>query len=152
MTVPSASSRAKRCQHQPPVGPPAIQRRAAPARRWQAAVAFVHRLGERIGDPGAHPDHCRLFDAELHGNGVGGLETDATDVARQPIGVLGHDLHGVGAVGLVDPHRPRRADPWLCRKTMISRTIFCSAQASVIRLARTCQSRSLRAAAQARPR
>src|SRR6266478_2717067 len=27
--------------------------------------------------------------------------------------------------------------PWLCRKSMISRTIFCSAQASVMRLART---------------
>src|SRR5271169_662209 len=27
--------------------------------------------------------------------------------------------------------------PWLCRNTIISRTIFCSAQASVIRLART---------------
>ena len=27
--------------------------------------------------------------------------------------------------------------PWLCRKTMISRTIFCSAQAPVMRLART---------------
>ena len=27
--------------------------------------------------------------------------------------------------------------PWLCRKTMISRTTFCSAQASVMRLART---------------
>src|SRR6185312_11904986 len=27
--------------------------------------------------------------------------------------------------------------PWLCRNTMISRTAFCSAQAAVMRLART---------------
>ena len=78
--------------------------------RRQAAMALVHGLGQRIGDPGAHPDHRGLLDAELHGDGVGGLEADAADVARQPIRVLGHDLDGVGAIGLEDPHRPRRAD------------------------------------------
>ena len=41
---------------------------------------------------------------------VGGAEADAADVARQAVGVLGDDLHGVGAVGLEDPHRPRGAD------------------------------------------
>ena len=76
----------------------------------QAAMALVHRFGQRIGDPGADPDHRRLLDAELHGDRVGGLEADAADVARQPIGVLGHDLDGVGAVGLEDAHRPRGAD------------------------------------------
>ena len=76
----------------------------------QAAMALVHGLGQRIGDAGAHPDHRGLLDAELHGDRVGGLEADAADVARQPIGVLGHDLDGVGAIGLEDPHRPRRAD------------------------------------------
>ena len=76
----------------------------------QAAMSLVHRLGERIGNPGAHPHHGGLLDAELHRDGVGGLEPDAADVARQPIGVLGHDLDGVGAVGLEDAHRPRRAD------------------------------------------
>ena len=76
----------------------------------QAAMALVHGLGQRIGDAGAHPDHRGLLDAELHGDRVGGLEADAADVARQPVGVLGHDLDGVGAIGLEDPHRPRRAD------------------------------------------
>ena len=76
----------------------------------QAAMALVHGLGQRVGDPGAHPDHRGLLDAELHGDRVGGLEADAADVARQPIRVLGHDLDGVGAVGLEDAHRPRRAD------------------------------------------
>ena len=60
--------------------------------------------------PGAHPDHGGLLDAKLHGDGVGGLEADAADVARQAVRVLRHDLDGVGAVGLVDAHRPRRAD------------------------------------------
>ena len=73
-------------------------------------MAFVHGLGQRIGNPRANPDRRGLLDAELHRNGVGGLEPDAADVARQPIWVLGHDLDGVGAVGLEDPHRPRRAD------------------------------------------
>src|SRR4029077_4279614 len=47
-----------------------------------------------------------LLDAELHRDGVGGLETDATDVARQSIRVFGHNLDGARAVGLVDAHRP----------------------------------------------
>ena len=76
----------------------------------QAAMALVHGLGQRIGDAGANPHHGGLLDAELHGDGVGGLEADAADIARQPIRVLGHDLDGVGTIGLEDPHRPRRAD------------------------------------------
>src|SRR5215472_11989835 len=78
-------------------------------------MAFVHRLRQRIGDPGANAGHRRLLHAELHGDGVGGLEPNAVDVARK-----------AGAV----------PTPWLCRKTMISRTTFCSAQAAVMRLAR----------------
>ena len=76
----------------------------------QAAMPLVHGLGQRIGDPGPDPDHGRLLDAELHGDGIGRLEANAADIARQPVGVLGHDLDGIGAIGLVDPHRPRRAD------------------------------------------
>ena len=76
----------------------------------QAAMALVHRLGQRVGDPGAHPDHRRLLDAELHGDRVGGLEADAADVAREPVGVLGHDLDGIGAVGLEDADRACGAD------------------------------------------
>ena len=73
-------------------------------------MAFVHRLGQRIRNPRANPDHRSFFDAELHGDRVGGLEADAADVASQPIRVLRHDLDGVGAIGLEDPHRPCRAD------------------------------------------
>jgi hypothetical protein len=32
------------------------------------------------------------------------------NIARKPIGVLRHDLYGVGAIGLENPHGPRRAD------------------------------------------
>ena len=76
----------------------------------QPAMALVHGLGQRVGNPRANPDHRGLLDAELHRDRVGGLEADAADVARQPVRVLGHDLDGIGAVGLEDPHRPRRAD------------------------------------------
>jgi hypothetical protein len=40
----------------------------------------------------------------------GSLEADTANIARQAVGVLRHDLNGVGAVGLENPHRPRRAD------------------------------------------
>ena len=35
-------------------------------------MTLVHGVGQRIGNPGAHADHRRLFDVELHGDGVGG--------------------------------------------------------------------------------
>src|SRR4029077_10859562 len=78
--------------------------------RWQAAMAFIHGLGQGIGNSGAHTDHRGLIDAELHRDRVGGFKPDAADVAPQPIRVLGHDLDGVGAIGLENPHRPRRAN------------------------------------------
>src|SRR5256886_5702928 len=55
----------------------------------QTAMAFVHRFGQRVGNARTHPDHRRLFDAQLHRKGVGGLEADAADVAREPVRVLG---------------------------------------------------------------
>ena len=73
-------------------------------------MSLVHGLGQRMGNPSADPHHGGLLDAELHRDGVGRLEPDAADIARQAIRVFGHDLDGVGAVGLVDAHRPRRAD------------------------------------------
>ena len=79
-------------------------------RQRQAAVALVHRFGQRIADAGAGPDHRRLLDAELRGDQIGALEADAADVARQPIGVLRDQPDRIGAVGLEDAHRPRRAD------------------------------------------
>src|SRR5665213_2434765 len=73
-------------------------------------MALVHRLRQRVGNAGADPDHRRLLDAQLHGDRVGGLEANAADVVRQPVGVFRHDLHGVGAVCLVNAHRAGRAD------------------------------------------
>jgi hypothetical protein len=48
-------------------------------------VAFVRGLGQRLGNAGAHANHRRSVDAELHGDGVGGLEADAANVAGQAI-------------------------------------------------------------------
>ena len=73
-------------------------------------MSLVHGLGQRVGDARAHPHHGGLLDPELHGNIVGGLEADATDIACQAIRVLGHDLDGVAAIGLEYPDRPRCAD------------------------------------------
>ena len=78
--------------------------------RRQAAMPLVHGLGQRIGNASANPDHRRFLDTELHGDGVGGLEANAPDIAGQAIRVLGHDLDGVGTIGLENPHCPRRAD------------------------------------------
>src|SRR5262245_57902526 len=73
-------------------------------------MALVHPLGQRVGNSRTNPDHRCLFDAELHGDRVGGLETNATNIAREPIWILGHDLDDFGAIGLEDPHRSRGAD------------------------------------------
>src|SRR3954469_17150366 len=71
---------------------------------WEATMSLTHRFNERIGDARAHADHCRLFDAKPDGDRISRLETDAADVACQPVRVLSHDLHGVYAIGLVDPN------------------------------------------------
>ena len=73
-------------------------------------MAIVHGFGQSVGDAGSDPDHGRFLDAELHGDSIGGLEPDPTDVASQPVWVLGHYLNGIGSVGFVDAHRPCRAD------------------------------------------
>src|SRR5712671_6956047 len=73
-------------------------------------MPFVHRLRDRVRDPGTNADQRCLLDAELGCNLISRAEADAADVASQPIGVLRDELNGVGAVGLVNPHRPRRDD------------------------------------------
>jgi hypothetical protein len=73
-------------------------------------MPFVHRLSQREGDASAHPDQRGLLDTELGRDLVGRAEADATDVAGKPIRVFGDQSDGVGAVALVDAHRPRRAD------------------------------------------
>ena len=74
-------------------------------------MAIVHRFGERKGDPGANPDQRGLFDAEPGRDLVGGAKADAADVACQAVRVFRDQPDGIGAVGLVDAHRPRGADP-----------------------------------------
>lgn len=73
-------------------------------------MSLVHRLRQCIGNAGAHPDHRRLLDAQLHGDCVGSLEANAANVPRQAVGVFRHDLNSVGAVGLIDSHGASRAD------------------------------------------
>jgi len=73
-------------------------------------VALVHRLGEGIADAGADADHRRLLDAEPGGDRIRCFETDAADVAREPIRVFAHHLDGIRPVSLEDAHRARRAD------------------------------------------
>jgi hypothetical protein len=41
---------------------------------------------------------------------IGGLKADATNITRQAVGVVGHHLDGIGAIGLKDADRTRRAD------------------------------------------
>ena len=74
------------------------------------AMALVGRLLQGEGDPGPNALRRLAGHAHLHGDRVGGPKADAADVAREPIGILGHHLDGVMAIGLEDAHRPRRAD------------------------------------------
>ena len=76
----------------------------------KAAMAVIRRLLQGERDAGAQPLRGLLGQAELHGDGVGGAEADAADVAGEPIGILGHHLDGVVAIGLEDPDRARRPD------------------------------------------
>ena len=73
-------------------------------------MPFVHRLGERVGDPNTDADQRGLLDAELGCDLIGGSEADAADVAGQPVRVLRDQLNRIGAVGLVDADRARGAD------------------------------------------
>src|SRR3984893_19413056 len=57
--------------------------------RRQAAMALVHGLGQRIGNPGANPGHRRLFNAELYGDGVGSLEgVQLLRAKGSPVGMI----------------------------------------------------------------
>jgi hypothetical protein len=39
------------------------------------------------------------------------LKPMPANVPGQPVGVIGHDLNGIGAIGLKNPHCPGGADP-----------------------------------------
>ena len=67
-------------------------------------------LGQSKRQSGTHPDHRVLGDPQLGRDLVGGAETDAADIARQAIGVLGDEGDRLLAVGLEDPHGARRAN------------------------------------------
>jgi hypothetical protein len=69
-------------------------------------MAVIHRFGQREGDAGTYADQGCLLDAELGRDLVGGEEADAADVACKAVGVLGDQLDGFGAVGLLDANRP----------------------------------------------
>ena len=76
------------------------------------SALFVHRLGQRTRKfPRAPGSSLSFIDAELHCNGVCGLEANACEY-RAPgrYGLFGRRLDGVRTIGLEDPHRPRRAD------------------------------------------
>ena len=57
-------------------------------------MSLVHRFSQRIRDTGADPHHRGLLNAELHCDGVGCLEADAANIARQSIRIFRHDLDG----------------------------------------------------------
>ena len=79
-------------------------------------MAFVHRLRQCIRDAGTNANHRRLLNAKPHGDRIGGLEADPTDVAGKPIRIFGHDLDDIGAIGLVDPNSACGADPVAVQK------------------------------------
>ena len=76
----------------------------------KSAMALVGRLLQRERDPGPNALRRLLRHAHLHGDRVSRPKSDAFYVAGKPIGILGHHLNGVMAIGLEDAHRPRRAD------------------------------------------
>ena len=79
-------------------------------------MTVAHGFGKRIRDSRADPDHRSLLDAEFLGDHICSAEPNASDVACKPIWILAHHLHGIGAVGLEDAHRSRRADTMLMQE------------------------------------
>ena len=100
-------------------------------------MALVHRLGERVGNPGANPNHGSLLDAKFRSDSVGSLETNAANIAGEPVRVFRHDLDGVGAVGLEDPHCPGRTDAVAVQEDHHLPHRLLSAQAERMLVART---------------
>jgi hypothetical protein len=76
----------------------------------QATIAILHRLQQGVGDAGSSAQHRGLRNTEPLSELVGRLEAYAGNVARQTIGVLPHQWHRIGTVGLEDAHRASRAD------------------------------------------
>ena len=82
----------------------------------QAAVALTAGLQQGVVDARPQADRGRGFDTEARGDGIGGAEADAADVAGQAVGVLRHHLHGVVPIRLEDPHRPGGTDAMAVQK------------------------------------
>jgi hypothetical protein len=61
------------------------------------------RLQQYVVDPGAGPAHRVLGNANILGDLIGSLETDAIDIFGQDVRVATNPLDGLVAVGLVDP-------------------------------------------------
>src|SRR5262249_53277635 len=79
-------------------------------------MTVVHRLSERKRDAGAHADQRGLFDTELGCDLVGGAKADATDVAREAVWIFRDQSNRIDAIGLVDAHSSRCADPVAVQK------------------------------------
>ncbi len=74
-------------------------------------MPFAREFLKHMAHPGLRPHQGVARDAQALGDGVGGLEADAVDIEGQAVGVLAHLLDGLVAVGLVDAHGARGADP-----------------------------------------
>ena len=73
-------------------------------------MPLVHRLGERVGNAGAHAYQRRFFDPERRRDLVGGDKANPADVAGQAIGVLRDQPDGIGTVGDLSPANSSRFD------------------------------------------
>ena len=76
----------------------------------RAAISIGDHLDECIRNAGSRPQHRILPDAELCRQLMGGAEADAANLTGQQIAILPDQWNGVSAIGLVDAHRPHRAD------------------------------------------
>ncbi len=75
----------------------------------QGAMAVAGGLEEGVAQAGVGAQGRIGVDAELAGDGVGGFEADAVDVARELVGVGAHLFDGLVAVGFVDADGPAGA-------------------------------------------
>jgi hypothetical protein len=85
-------------------------------------MPVVHRLGERVGDAGAHADQRSLLDAELGRDLIGGSEADAAkDIVWQIERILAEaEVRPV----LFYPAIASCWEPWVKDLTLMTNSIF----------------------------
>ena len=74
-------------------------------------VAILSKLLQDVTHPSLGSNDRIPWNPQALGYGIRGLKTDAMNIERQAIGILLYADNRLAAIGLVNPHSPRRPHP-----------------------------------------